>query len=51
MTSLFYDVMTFIALFLQDPFSSEAWQVILRFIPFILFLEVPIYIIILLGIL
>ncbi|MCD6183109.1 MAG: glycosyltransferase [Thermovirga sp.] len=36
---------------LGDPFSAKTWQVIFRFVPFVLFFEVPVYLMVLLGIL
>lgn len=40
-----------IALVLEAPLVSETWEIILRFIPFVLFLEMPVYLLILMGVL
>jgi len=40
-----------VSLFLDAPLSPETWQVLLKFIPFVLFLEMPVYIMIILGVL
>ncbi len=44
-------IIKYILIFLKDPFSSDLWALIAFFIPFVLFLELPYYIFILLGIL
>lgn len=38
-------------LVVNDPLSAETWQVLFKFMPFVLFLELPVYMVIILGVL
>lgn len=47
-----FDIITkYIIIFLNDPLSPELWALIAYFIPFVIFLELPVYAFILAGIL
>jgi cellulose synthase/poly-beta-1,6-N-acetylglucosamine synthase-like glycosyltransferase len=43
-------IVKYILVFLRDPFSPELWSLIAFFIPFVIFLELPVYVFILSGI-
>jgi len=51
MTNFLSQVFDVFIVILGDPFSAKTWQVIFRFVPFVLFFEVPVYLMVLLGIL
>ncbi|WP_334138677.1 glycosyltransferase [Thermovirga lienii] len=51
MSSFFAQVFDVFVVLLGDPFSAKTWQVIFQFIRFVLFFEVPVYLLVTLGIL
>ncbi|MDD4364576.1 MAG: glycosyltransferase [Synergistales bacterium] len=46
--SAFFQVLSLV---LGDPFSSRTWEIVFKFIPFVLFFELPLYVVITLGVL
>ncbi|SMG43408.1 glycosyltransferase family 2 protein [Dethiosulfovibrio salsuginis] len=40
-----------VSMVLEAPLSSGTWEILLKFIPFVLFLEMPVYLLILMGVL
>lgn len=47
---MFDIIIKYIIIFIRDPFSPELWALIAYFIPFVIFLELPVYSFILVGI-
>ncbi|MDR3629439.1 MAG: glycosyltransferase [Desulfocapsaceae bacterium] len=43
-------ILKYIIIFLRDPFAPQVWSLIVTFIPFVIFLEIPVYAFILAGI-
>lgn len=38
-------------IFLDDPFSAQTWMIFLKFVPFVVFFELPVYFVVVLGVL